>query len=114
MAKGILDGDASFKLQSLRKPRVITAIAMVLTPMLTGYLILHNMHGRAVPLWVFPLFPPAFAVMIAYIMPLLVYISYEEDFPQLVPLNPSHYYTLFRKTMYALSQNNFKIKAKDV
>lgn len=113
-ARGLLEGDSSFNSASLRKPRVIAAILMGLAPMLVGYLVLHTMHGRALPLWLFMFFPPGFAALMAYSIPLLVYISHEEDFAETNPMNPRHYFSLWKRTMTALGSNDFKVKAKDL
>eukprot|EP00894_Picocystis_sp_ML_P001475 jgi/Pico_ML_1/51992/g2774.t1 len=67
-----------------------------------------------IPLIYIPLLPVLAAGAIAAVIPLVMFLSYQEDFEKLNPLIPSHYLFLAKKTMYALKTNNWKVSAKDL
>jgi len=60
------------------------------------------------------LFPLLAIGTILLILPLVFYLSFQEEFGNLNPLIPSHYYFLLKKSMTAIKDNNFKVSAKDM
>ncbi|KAJ9506581.1 hypothetical protein QJQ45_018509 [Haematococcus lacustris] len=51
---------------------------------------------------------------LAFTVPLLMFISYSEDFPGLNPINPEHYLKIAKKAYKTLAANNMKVSVKDM
>jgi len=51
---------------------------------------------------------------IVLILPLVFYLSFQDQFGTLNPLIPSHYVFLLRKSLTAIKDNDFKVSAKDM
>ena len=56
------------------------------------------------------LLPPFGALCLCSVLPLVMYVAYQEDFGNKInPLRPDHYWYLARKTFGALKNNNWKV-----
>eukprot|EP00899_Mesostigma_viride_P009322 jgi/Mesvir1/18391/Mv14272-RA.1 len=64
--------------------------------------------------WVMPLMPIVAVTFMVSILPVIMFIAYNEDFGKLNPLWPSHYWSMLRKTLTAIKDNNWKITGKDI
>mmetsp|Transcript_11306 Transcript_11306/g.15391 ORF Transcript_11306/g.15391 Transcript_11306/m.15391 type:complete len:121 (+) Transcript_11306:225-587(+) len=113
----ILDINRSAKttIRNLKNPRAITAIFIVIMIMVLFFYVLRLLEGlvKKAPQIVM-LFPICGVGMIILVLPLIMFICYQEDFCNVNPLNPKDYIMLLKKTCNALKNNNFKITAKDL
>lgn len=81
---------------------------------LTRIRLLQDRKTNHIPLVYIPLMPVMAVGAIAAVVPLAMFLSYQEEFDKLNPLIPSHYWFLAKKTMHALKTNNWKVSAKDL
>jgi hypothetical protein len=99
----------------LNNPRALGAIFMGVSIFaIFGYLLTHleKLVAKA-PALVF-LFPMSGIVLLGSLLPLIMFISYQDDFKAVNPLNPKSYLMLCKKTYVALMENNWKVSAKDI
>jgi len=109
---GILgDSEASFRAASLRKPRVLSALAAIVVPTCAFFFYAIQWHGL-LPFHLFPIAPIIAASYFAVMLPLAMYVSYESQFQELHPL--VQYPALARRCFRALAENNLKVAGKDI
>ena len=77
-----------------------------------GNFINRLMHEKS-PFFVI-LFPLLGAVFLTALLPIATYATYPADFPGKNLLIPKHFFHIAKKTWGSLSQNNGKVKAKDL
>uniref|UniRef100_A0A7S0RKR1 Uncharacterized protein n=1 Tax=Pyramimonas obovata TaxID=1411642 RepID=A0A7S0RKR1_9CHLO len=111
----ILDLDRTKSRPRLNNPRALAAVFMGVTIFgLFAYFLSHleKLVSKS-PGLVF-LFPLSGILMIAAILPLVMFISYQDDFKEVNPLHPKVYMMLVKKTYIAMKDNNWKVSAKDI
>ena len=113
---GLLENKQAFSVQSLKRPSVLLSICVVVTLFVVfadSLRLLHRELGHALPIYVFPFLPLYFLTVLSVALPLLVFISYEQEFPQpFNPFKPRNFWHLCQRTVAAINQG--KIKSKDV
>jgi hypothetical protein len=113
---GILEKEGTFRVQSLAKPRVLSALG-VLAALAYGFakalIYLHEEGLHHIPIYFFPLFPCFFLLTFLLAFPMIVYISYERDFEHLHPLNPKDFMRLVKRTFQAVNNSGrYKVSSK--
>lgn len=112
---GILEEQTKFSLQSLKRPEVIFAVAVVACLFSAFAWLVHYVHdvgAHHIAVYMFPLFPLSFFVVFGSSFPLLMFISYESDFPKCKPWRPRDYVMLCKRTYGAI--NKGKVQSKDI
>lgn len=113
---GLLESKQGFSAHSLKRPSVLLSIVTVVGVFVIfseSLRVLHHELGHTVPIWVFPLLPFYFLAVLCVALPLLIFISYEPEFPQpFNPFRPRDFWHLCKRTTAAVNQG--KIKSKDV
>jgi hypothetical protein len=114
---GLLDAhNANVSSESFKRPAVVFAcctVALLFTFFGQTLHLLHDNASHHTVLYLVPLLPVFFAAVFGTALPLLVFISYEKDFPApFNPFRPKDYWTLCKRCIAAV--NNGKISAKDL
>eukprot|EP00878_Enallax_costatus_P010610 GHUV01011083.1.p2 GENE.GHUV01011083.1~~GHUV01011083.1.p2 ORF type:complete len:112 (+),score=30.66 GHUV01011083.1:632-967(+) len=93
----------------------ISAALLILVILAGLYAFLHyaQAHIARNP-FVVMLFPPVAAGSLAAIVPLLMFITYQDDFKKLNPWNPLDFYTISKRCYQAMARNNMKVAEKDL
>jgi len=95
-----------------------SASAIVMIIMFTSlyYHFLSNLHLNELASHpaVIMAMPPLTIVWGFSIFPLLVFLSFQDDFRNVNPLVPSNYRDIFLKAIKAMQSNGFKIREKDM
>lgn len=108
--------DDGFTAESLRRPRNVQAILLILFCWASFLGVLHLVWSvPSLHLWCFPLFPPLFALTFAATLPWMMYVSWNHDLAHLNPVSPRDYCRLWNRAVQALNNNGqMKISAKDL
>jgi hypothetical protein len=113
----LLGSSAAFDSASLKRPAVVFSclvVALLYTLFAQSLHLLHANSHHHVTVALIPVFPILFLAVTVVSLPLLVFISYEKDFP--APFNPllrfKDFQLLAKRTFNAI--NKGKITAKDL
>ncbi|CAK0734989.1 hypothetical protein CVIRNUC_000512 [Coccomyxa viridis] len=60
------------------------------------------------------LFPIIGAACVISVIPLGVYLTFQNEFPNVNPIIPTHYFYLAKRCFKALQENNGKVTGKDL
>eukprot|EP01023_Acetabularia_acetabulum_P066104 TRINITY_DN8864_c0_g1_i2.p2 TRINITY_DN8864_c0_g1~~TRINITY_DN8864_c0_g1_i2.p2 ORF type:complete len:124 (+),score=5.06 TRINITY_DN8864_c0_g1_i2:62-433(+) len=113
---GILDTESKApQLSNLTKPKVLTAIAMMLGVWFGMWVAVHELQIYAIqyPL-LLPLYPLIGISTIVLSTPLIMFIFNSEDFKDINPARPAHFYFLLKRVIKAINENNSKITPKNL
>lgn len=112
MPSGLLQPRTGTKLLTIA---AATAALQILAVLASLWVVLHYIqtHIAKQPLVVL-LFPPLAMGSIALVIPLMMFISYQADFPGMNPANPAHFLHISRRCYRALGSNNLKVSEKDL
>ncbi|GAX85739.1 hypothetical protein CEUSTIGMA_g13154.t1 [Chlamydomonas eustigma] len=93
-----------------------TAIVMIVMFSAVYYHFILNLHLNELAAHpaVIMAMPPLTILWGLSIFPLLVFLSFQDDFRNVNPLLPSNYRDIFIKSMKAMQSNGFKIREKDM
>lgn len=112
-----MTGDNGLLGNRRRRPTPQAACAVLMAASVLGglYLALHWVqdHLRHYPFLVI-LFPPLAMASIAVVIPLFMFVSYQDDFKNMTPLNPRHFILISKRCYSALAKNNMKVTEKDL
>lgn len=114
MATGVID--ASLRPRKGVSPRAVMAGFLAAAAFVGYYLIMHSLHitTAAAHPGVIMLLPPITVLLIAFVLPLFMFMAYEDDYSNLNPLLPHHYFKIAYKSYQAMQRNNWKVSEKDM
>lgn len=101
--------------RKLNNPRFLAA-ALLLAGIAAGFcssVVYLETHAKANPL-VILCFPFLGVTCIFLAVPLAFFLSFEDEFKRINPLNPAHFAFLVKKTYQSLANNQWKLAAKDL
>jgi hypothetical protein len=114
---GTLGAQRNHNVNFFRNGKVLSAVFMIIVifaSFIGAVLYAHYASGLIHVLF-FPLFPILFLASLSLSLPLLMYVSYPEEFRHLHPLVPRDYMRLCKRTLQVLNNNGrMKISAKDL
>ncbi|KAK3276218.1 hypothetical protein CYMTET_15697 [Cymbomonas tetramitiformis] len=113
--KGTLDVERSKRSGGYRNPKVIAA-GVLGFGFVVGLLVAVSVvekYLKEAPLLVFLLpFLGMFSLLL--LLPLVVFVTYADDFSDVNPLKPKDYFYLMKKTFGALKEGKSRIQVKDL
>lgn len=111
MSEGLLARSTKRNL-SLGRLLACTLVGGVLT---AAYHLVHYMQVHIQENFLFVvLLPPIAVATLGLVLPLLVYITFHDDFRHLNPLVPLHYYQIVVRCLRALERGGGKVSIKDL
>eukprot|EP01026_Neomeris_dumetosa_P022025 TRINITY_DN19113_c0_g1_i12.p2 TRINITY_DN19113_c0_g1~~TRINITY_DN19113_c0_g1_i12.p2 ORF type:complete len:136 (-),score=1.17 TRINITY_DN19113_c0_g1_i12:243-614(-) len=101
--------------KSLLKPKVLTALVMLLCLWFAMWVVVHELQIYAAKNLILLLCYPFTGIStIVLSTPLILYISYSEDFKDINPLRPDHFFFLLKRVVKAVNENQSKITPKNL
>jgi len=108
---GLLEGHAKLRLSV----GSCCAAAMLVSIFYGLYFGLHyTQHHVLDKPYLMILYPPAAMSTIGLMLPLLMYISYQDEFKGLNPILPHHFVRIAMRCYSAMGKNNMKVAEKDL
>ncbi|GFR39772.1 hypothetical protein Agub_g257 [Astrephomene gubernaculifera] len=96
-------------------PKAFCAIFLGASLSAVFYATLHYIHAEGVshPALLM-LLPPAAITWLVMMIPIFMFIAYQDDFKQLNPLIPTHYILIAKRCFKAMKDNDFKVSEKNL
>ncbi|KAG2501870.1 hypothetical protein HYH03_000368 [Edaphochlamys debaryana] len=107
-------------LLDIRKKRILTPRAfeagfLGLSISCAFYALMHFIHVEGIAHPGIIMFLPLTAITwIALMIPLLMFVVYQDDFRNMHPLNPVHFVQIAARCFRAMKHNNFKVSEKNL
>ena len=111
---GLLEGGPKVSFKSFQRPEVVFACLVAAAVLGAFVWAVHYVHDVAthLSLYLFPLFPIAFVMTLGLSLPLIMFVSFETDFPNVKPWRAKDFLFLCKRTFGAIEQG--KIKSKNI